>query len=213
MDRSTAPRHRLARLAALVAAGATLAGCFTGERPSFEDEDSSPVVSTGNPDIDLVLGLLDSVDRSEFTAGYQIETRFNSVSSTGLVVQSQGRRRSVTIENADRHVRFIIDGDDRRTCDLLEETCEVGLNDARISDTQLPHEFYGPAFANRLRVDAARRIGDAEAYTKTVAGQPAECVDIAVSGGSIESLKNALAVRFGHPRSPVADRDAGPPPL
>lgn len=170
---------------ATVAIGASvIAGCFTGERPEFEDESSEPASTTGNADIDNVLGLLDSVDRSEFTVGYDIETKFNTVSSTGLVVQAVGQRRSVTVENADRRVRFIEDAGEELTCDLIAGECETSLNDARISDTQLPHTFYGPAFARRLRADADRRISDPEAYTKSIAGQSAQCVDIAVAGGT-----------------------------
>ncbi len=169
----------------VVLTAALLAGCFTGERPSFDDEtDTTPVTSTGSAEIDTVLGLLDSVDGSEFTAGYDIETKFNSVSSTGVVVQAEGQRSSVTIDNSERSVRFIVDGLDERTCDLATDECEATLNDARISDTQLPHTFYGPAFASRLRADADRRIGDPNLYDKAIAGQDATCVDVAVSGGT-----------------------------
>ncbi len=171
-------------VAGIVVAGLALTACFTGERPEFEDESTAAAASTGDAGIDRVLALLDSVGRSEFTVGYDIETKFNTVSSTGLVVQTAGQRRSVTVENDDRTVRFIEDGDEELTCDLLAAECETSLNDARISDTQLPHTFYGPAFASRLRADALRRIGDPEAYTKSVAGQTAECVDVAVAGGT-----------------------------
>jgi hypothetical protein len=164
---------------------ALLASCATGERPSFEDDqETAPLVSSGNTDIDTVLALLDAVDDSEFTAGYTIETKFNTVSSTGLVVQATGRRRSVTVTNPERSVRFITDGSDERTCDLLTAQCEPSLNDARISDTQLPHTFYGPAFARRLRADAERRIDDPKLYDKAIAGQDATCVDVVVNGGT-----------------------------
>lgn len=171
-------------LAGLCAAGLALAGCFTGERPEFEEANAAPVAATGNAEIDNVLGLLDSVGRSEFTVGYDIETKFNTVSSTGLVVQADGQRRSVTVANDERRVRFIEDAGDELTCNLVADECETSLNDARISDTQLSHTFYGPAFASRLRADADRRISDPEAYTENIAGQSADCVDIAVAGGT-----------------------------
>jgi len=176
--------RRLRSAALLLATALLITACQTGERPSFEDEESLPAVSTGNADIDEILGLYDSIDDAEFTAEYAIETKFNSVSSTGVVVQEAGQRRSVTVDNDERSVRFLIDGNDERTCDLTTAECETSLNDARISDTQLPHTFYGPAFAQRLRADADRRIGDPVAYTKDVAGQSAECVDVAVAGGT-----------------------------
>ena len=100
------------------------------------------------------------------------------------IAQAAGDRRSITIENDDRAVRFIVDGTDARTCDLTTSECEAALNDARISDTQLSHSFYGPAFAQRLRADAERRIGDPVASTKEIAGQDATCVDVAVAGGT-----------------------------
>jgi len=178
----TGSRTRL--LVGLLVSSAVLAGCFTGERPSFDDEDTVPTEATGNADIDQVLGLLDSIDSSEFTAGYDIETKLNSVSSTGLVVQAAGQRRSITVDNAARSVRFIVDGQDERTCDLLTAECETSLNDARISDTLLPHTFYGPAFAARLRADAGRRIGDPVSYEKSIAGQPAQCVDVPITNGT-----------------------------
>lgn len=176
-------RARRAAAVALVGSAA-LASCFTGERPEFEDETRAPAATTGNAEIDDVLGLLDSVDRSEFTVGYDIETKFNTVSSTGLVVQAIGQRRSITVQNDERTVRFIEDAGDELTCDLIAGECEPTLNDARISDTQLSHTFYGPAFASRLRADADRRIADPVAYTKNIAGQTAQCVDIAVAGGT-----------------------------
>lgn len=180
---TTSAGWRRASIAVAVSA-VVLTGCFTGERPTFEDDDTAPAASTGNAEIDNVLGLLDSVGRSEFTVGYDITTNLNSVSSTGLVVQADGRRRSVTIENSDRSIRFIEDAGEELTCDLLAGACEPSLLDARISDTQLPHTFYGPAFASRLRADADRRISDPVAYAKSIAGQEAQCVDIAVSGGT-----------------------------
>ena len=185
-DQPTRPArtHHVALVATLLVAVLGLTSCFTGERPSFRDESTVPAATTGSAEIDAVLGLLDSVAAAEFTAGYAIETKFNSVSSTGLVVQAPGQRRSITVDNADRSVRFIVDGTDERTCDLRLAECETSLNDARISDTQLPHSFYGPAFAARLHADADRRIGEPVAYDETIAGQPAKCVDVVVAGGT-----------------------------
>ncbi len=181
--RRSNPRRRFARTIVVAAATIALAGCFTGERPSFEDEGPQSV-GTGSEEIDAVLARLESVDGSRFTAAYQIDTKFGTLRSSAEVAQTSSNRRAVTVQNDTVHIRYVDDGDDERTCDVTSAECETGLNDARISNTQLPHTFFGPSFANRLRVSADRRIGAPVASTATVAGQPAECVDVPVSGGT-----------------------------
>lgn len=178
--------HRSGRTAALLGATAiVLAGCFTGERPSFEDEDASTaLVSTGSDDIDLVLDRLESTDGATFTADYEIETKYGGLASTGTVVQSGDEMRVVTIASPSATTRFISSPDGDETCNLLTDECESELNDARISDVGIPHTFYGPSFATRLRVSADRRISDSNSYTKPIAGQDARCVDVTVTGGT-----------------------------
>ena len=100
------------------------------------------------------------------------------------MVRASGGRLSVTVRNDSRDIQFTIDGLDQTTCDLRSNTCDAELNNARISDTQLGYQFYAPAFAARLRADAIRRIGDPEGYTAEFAGEPAQCVDVVVSGGT-----------------------------
>ena len=172
-------------LAVGAAALVALAGCAVGERPTLgPPADTIPTAPTGNDDLDAVLGLLDSADQATFTGSYELRTLFGSLDSTALVTRSDDLGTSITVENPDRRVRFLLDAEGERTCDLVGETCEDGLDDARISDTQLPHDFWGRAFASRLRADADRRIADPVRYEEDVAGQPATCVDVDVSGGT-----------------------------
>lgn len=189
-------RLPLRLVSAPLAAALLLTGCFTGERPNFDDEaERAPIVSSGNADIDAVLERLDRVGSSEFTADYRIETKFGPVLSDATVVHAPGRRRSVTVED----VRFLVDGDDTRTCTVSTAECETGLNDARISQTQLPHEFYGPSMAARLRTSANRRTGDPEPFTETIAGQTATCVVVRVAGNNGETfcaLDSGVLARF-----------------
>jgi len=174
---------RLGRaVAAATLAALTLSACITGERPTFEDE-LPPAVPTGNPAVDTVLSRLDSADTAQFTAAFQIDTKFGTLRSTAEVTQAAGRRLSVTVQNDAVYARYVADGADERTCNLTTAECETGLNDARISNTQLSHRFYAPSFATRLRISADRRIGEPVASQRTVAGQPAECVDVPVAGG------------------------------
>jgi outer membrane lipoprotein-sorting protein len=170
-----------------------LAGCFTGQRPSFEPTQPS-IEPTGNPNIDAVLERLESVSTAVFTADYSILTKLGNVTSTARVVQSAPDRRSITINN----VRFIYDGASVATCNLLTAECEATINDARVSDVSVTHEFYGKSFAQRLRVDASRRVGDPAGYSITQAGQQALCVDVPVTGGTVSycALSNGVLARY-----------------
>lgn len=173
-------------LAGLALAALTLSSCFTGERPSFEDEGEPDAESlgTGSVDVDVVLDRLDSSDDAAFTATYTIDTKFGALTSTATVVSAADGRRSVTVERPGVTTRFrVVDGDEQ-TCDAATGECESSLNDARISDVGIPHTFYGPSFARRLRVSADRRIAESAAYTEPIAGQDARCVDVTVAGGT-----------------------------
>ncbi len=174
-------------------ASVALAGCFTGQRPSF-DEDAPAQTATGNADIDAVLTRLDSVSAAPFTADYAILTRLGNLTSTATVVQEPPDRRSITIND----VRFLYDGTSVATCNLVTAECEATINDARVSDLLLSHEFYAQSFAQRLRVDANRRVGEPKGYTITQAGEPALCVDIPVTGGTVTycALANGALARY-----------------
>jgi hypothetical protein len=86
-------------------AAIVLGGCFTGQRPSF-DETVSAATATGEPSIDAVLERLDAVQGSLFTAEYEI-VGANGDRSTATVVQAGGGRRAVTVDD----VRYVITGD------------------------------------------------------------------------------------------------------
>jgi len=166
-------------LAVAVLAALTLAACATGPRPSF-DADEPAQQATGDPAIDAVLERLDRVGIEQFTADYTILTRLGAKESTATVVQADNSRRSITI-NA---VRFIDGSGTVATCNLATAECEAVINDARVSDVQVTHDFYGSSFARRLRVDAARSLSPARGYTETIGGLPATCADVPVSGGT-----------------------------
>jgi hypothetical protein len=156
-----------------------LAACATGPRPSF-DADEPTQAATGDPAIDAVLERLDRVGLERFTADYTVLTRLGGRESTATVVQADNSRRSITIND----VRFLDGSGTSATCNLTTAECEAVINDARVSDVQITHDFYGSSFARRLRVDAGRSLSPARGYTETIAGQPATCADVAVSGGT-----------------------------
>ena len=156
-----------------------LAACATGPRPSF-DADEPSQQATGDPSIDAVLERLDRVGLEHFTVDYTVLTRLGGKESTATVVQADNSRRSITIND----VRFLDGSGTAATCNLVTAECEAIINDARVSDVQITHDFYGSSFARRLRVDAGRSLSPARGYTDTIAGQPATCADVAVSGGT-----------------------------
>ncbi|MBV1893036.1 MAG: hypothetical protein KUG57_03250 [Ilumatobacteraceae bacterium] len=157
-----------------------LAGCFTGQRPSFENDEPLEA-ETGVTEVDAILERLDAVGPTQFTANYEILTRLGSQDSTATVVQADNSRRSITIND----VRFIDSTDKTATCNLQSGECEATLNDARVSDLQMNHNFYARSFARRLRVDTNRRVGEVNGYTITQADQQVQCVDIPVTGGNV----------------------------
>ncbi len=177
--RRIAGPRRLRTLCVVTLSALTLAACATGPRPSF-DADEPAQQATGDPAIDAVLDRLDRVGLERFTAKYTVLTRLGGQESTATVVQADNSRRSITINN----VRFLDGSGTAATCDLVTAECEAVINDARVSDVQITHDFYGSSFARRLRVDAGRSLSPARGYTDTIAGQPATCADVPVSGGT-----------------------------
>jgi len=168
-------RRRAAAALLALAGGLFATGCITGERPTLAE---GPL-QTGDPAVDAVLARLDGAGASIFTAGYDVLTRFGDLQTPATVVQDGPARRSVTIGQ----VRFIVDGASTATCDLDAASCTTTIDAARVSDTQLTPDFYAVSAAATLRRDAAARTGATTAATETIAGQPATCVTVPVSGG------------------------------
>jgi hypothetical protein len=172
-----APRLTIA--AAVVTACVALTACATGPRPSF-DANEPTLEPTGDAAVDAVLERLDAVDASQVTASYTILTRLGGLESQATVVQTPDGRRSITVND----IRFVEGNGTSATCTVSTGDCEATINDARLSDVQLTHDFYAPSMARRLRVDASRIIGPTTGYEITQAGQPALCVDVPVTGGT-----------------------------
>ena len=187
--------RRRSRTSAILTALAVvvLTACGTGQRPSF-DADEPLFEPTGDVAIDAVLDRLDAVRLGQFTADYTILTRLGGLESTASVVQADNSRRSVTVND----IRFLNGTGNAATCNLTTDECEAVINDARVSDVQLSHDFYGPSMARRLRVDAGRRIGDTTGYEISQGGRPALCVDVPVSGGTKVycALENGALARY-----------------
>ena len=160
-----------------------LGGCFTGERPTVTSPPPGGAAgsTTGDPNVDAVLQLLESVDRSTFTADYDVLRKLGQASTTATVAQEATNRRSVTIGD----VRFLQTTDQpSRTCDLATQTCEDSILDARTSDVGVTSNFFAATPARRLRLAATRKAGPTKGSARTIAGQPATCVEVPFAGGS-----------------------------
>ena len=167
--RLTASRLARPALFGLAAVGA-LTGCITGERPTLIDR---PAID--DPAAQAVIDRLGTASSGEFTATYEITPTRTGTATTAQVVQA-GTRRRVTVGEID----YLSDGTVNRTCENNDRGCVDFIDDARISDLNITHRFWGDAFRARLELDASRRVGFSEASDGTIAGAPAACVDIPV---------------------------------
>jgi hypothetical protein len=158
-----------------------LAGCFTGKRPYFSNNETFPPgSSSGDPAVDAVLARFDGVTTGPATAAYNVLTKYGNVTNPALVALSPGKR-SVMVGNT----RYIQTEDTAVTCtEDRSIACVDGFDAQRISDTLLTVDFYAADTAKRLRRDAAAKIGPATGYDDVIADQPATCVDVPVVGGT-----------------------------
>jgi len=188
------PVRRMAFVVATAFASIGTTGCMVGERPSFEQAPTAAGALTGDPSIDSVLSLLDSVESAVFSASYQALVVFNGVASSVTAAQASSTQRSMTIGD----VRYVTDQNGTRTCSVAAGSCTPVLNAAAVSDTGVTPEFVFGDVARRLRRDANARIGPSVASTREVAGEQATCVDVPLSGGTKQycALSNGVLARF-----------------
>jgi len=180
--------------AVVVASALLLTACVTGERPSFVDDASAAGTPVGDASVDAVLGRLENPATQPFTADYTILTKATGGTSNATVAVDVDRR-SITISN----IRFLIEGTRTGTCNVESGRCSNTIDDGRVSDIQVTHDFYGEATARRLRADAARRIDQTAPSAATIAGLPATCVSVPLTSdgaGTYCVLDNGLLARM-----------------
>jgi hypothetical protein len=152
-----------------------LSACVTGERPTLVS-----AVPVGDEAIEAVLDRLARAHLVTFTATYDIIPSTTGETTEATVIQTDGRT-TITIGD----VEFIIDGDSTSTCQGNLDTCVDFIDDARVSDLNITHRFWGESFAARLELDAARNISPGDGSTASVSSHPAACVDIEIIGGTV----------------------------
>lgn len=179
----------IARLAAVAGAALLLAGCALGPRPTL----------TGDPQvddaaIDAVVERLDTATEAAFTAVYTITPTIEGApSATATVQHSPTETYTVFAVGNVVTVEYVTTDGEQQTCAANRTECVIGpLDESRISNLGVSSTFWGPATAQKVRVDSGRNLADAIATTETLAGQPAACAEIPVGGLAIAVVYCAL---------------------
>lgn len=156
-----------------------LTGCFTGERPYFNDEPFPTGAMTGNVEVDAVLTRLDAVTAGPVTAAYSVLTKFGNVTNPAVVILDAGAR-SVTIGN----VRFVETPNGEATCtEDGSQPCTNTLDAFRVSNIGVTIDFYAAEAAIRLRRDFRAAAAPPTGRAAIIAEQSATCVDVPLPGG------------------------------
>ena len=148
---------RLSTFIIVLCSSITLSSCALGPRPTLVED-----LPVGDVNIVSLLDTFALVDSAEFTAVYRINVNYGNTTATAIVTQGE-QERSITIGDT----RYLIETGRTRTCDLESLSCSQGLDDTKVSDLQVTHQFWSRATEQRLRIDAQQplrrtgRIGDA----------------------------------------------------
>ncbi len=166
-------------LVVVVAASILLTACFTGKRGHFAETTAVPG-AVSDPAIQAVIAKLETANAEQYTATYDVITKFGNTTVSATIAQTGPTDRSITIG----HVRFLDQQAGAQTCELTTGECVTGLQDQQISDTQLTHDFYAASPVLRLRHDVDTMVSAAVGFTKQIAGQNATCVQTFFAAGS-----------------------------
>ncbi len=153
---------------------------MTGERPTFNTAPTAAGTTTGDANVDAVLGRFDAAGGSIFTASYTATLVYDGTVTAVSVSQAGPERRSVTIGD----VRFLTDGSSTQTCVLTTGACTDGIDAQAVSNTGVTPDIASGDVAKRLRRSATAVIGPTLPSTPEIAGQAALCVDVPLSGGT-----------------------------
>ncbi len=171
MSRRLPPTIAAVGLSVLLTVG--LSACMTGQRPSFATTSTDPAV-------EAVAARLERVDTAPFTARYSVLTKFGNTTQPASVTVD-GSNREIVVGT----VRFVDNDGTAVTCTFGDvSTCSPDFQPQRISDTLITPDFYGTDTGRRLRRDGDALVGPAVERTDTIAGQPVECLDLPLSGGT-----------------------------
>ena len=109
-----------------------------------------------------------------------------------LSMSTAGRSRSPTSGSSSK-------GSRTGTCNTNSGRCTNSIDDGRVSDVQVTHQFYGESAARRLRTDAARKIGATAPSATAIVGLTATCVSVPLSADGAATycvLDNGLLARM-----------------
>ena len=151
-----------------------LSSCALGPRPTLVAD-----IPVTDPAIVDILEQFERADGAEFTAAYKLTVNYGNLATSASVSQEMGER-SITIGD----IRYLVETGNTRTCVLSNSICTKGLDDTKVSDFQITHQFWSRATEQRLRIDAGRNIGPAERYEAVFAETVVDCVSVPVVGGT-----------------------------
>lgn len=173
-------RRLLTSLALVLGATSTLIGCATGPRPTLGPTTTfAPITDSA---IVSVVDLLTVDPTAPFSITYDVLTKFGN-KSTSAQVTFDPKMGTATLIGTTLYV--IDEQGTARTCSWSEATlsvldCSAGIDETRVSDTQLNSRSFKSAAVDRLRRDAAIAVGPATATQDSVAEHPSTCSAIPV---------------------------------
>lgn len=173
------PPRATRRATTTIALALMLSSCFTGERPRLVADDSRPPISD-SPIAAVVRELVEKSALERFTVSYAITTKFGGRETTGSVSYDANLGTAVVIDNI-RYV-FTVEGK-AATCSTIDDGCESGTLEFKVSDRMLTSRFFRDSAVERLRQDDLVALGDSTASTRDDLGHDEVCTTIPVVDG------------------------------
>lgn len=162
-----------------IALAMTLSSCFTGERPRLVTDDSRPPISD-TPIATVVRELVEKSAAERFTVSYAITTKFGGRETTGSVSYDVDLGTVVVIDK----IRFVFTAEGKAaTCSTIDEGCESGTLEFKVSDRMMTSRFFRDSTVERLRQDDLVALGDSTASTRDDLGHDEVCTTIPVVDG------------------------------
>lgn len=142
-------------------------------------DDSRPPISD-TPIATVVRELVEKSAAERFTVSYAITTKFGGRETTGSVSYDVDLGTVVVIDK----IRFVFAAEGKAaTCSTIDEGCESGTLEFKVSDRMMTSRFFRDSTVERLRQDDLVALGDSTASTRDDLGHDEVCTTIPVVDG------------------------------